>query len=100
MECPTLSRAFCLRVLRLDGQANIGLMHCEEHPDTELVCPACVGERGGRARANKLSWEQRREIARLGGLATRGRRRRRRKEPSDELRLPATERVRPTGGEW
>jgi hypothetical protein len=48
--------------------------HCSYalHPDTELVCPACAGGLGGEARANKFTCEQRREIARLGGLATRG----------------------------
>ena len=35
---------------------------------------------GEIGRANKLTWDQRREIARLGGLATRGRRKRRRKD--------------------
>jgi hypothetical protein len=76
-------------------------MQCGKHPDTELVCPACAGELGGHARANKLSWDRRREIARLGGLATRGRRKRRRQDqPSAELRLPSPVRVRPTGDEW
>jgi hypothetical protein len=105
LGCPAFKRAFCLGVRTLDPQANIGPMRCEKHPDTELVCPACAGVRGGQARANKLSWDQRREIARLGGLATRGRRKRRRKEqPSGELRLsqglPTPVRVRPTGDEW
>ena len=90
-----------MEVRRLDPQANIGPMHCEKHPDTELVCPACAGELGGQARANKLSWDRRREIARLGGLATRGGRKRRRKDqPSSELRLPAPRRLRLTGDEW
>lgn len=76
-------------------------MRCDKHPDTELVCPACAGERGGQARADKLSWDQRREIARLGGLATRGRRKRRRKDqPSGELQLPTPVRVRPIGDVW
>jgi hypothetical protein len=80
-------------------------MHCDQHPDTELVCPACAGEIGGRARANKLSWDQRREIARLGGLATRGRRKSRRKDrrkeqPNGELRFPAPRRLPLTGDEW
>jgi hypothetical protein len=78
---------------------------CEIHPETELICPACAGELGGHARASKLSWHQRREIARLGGLATWGRRKRRRKDkPSGELGLnqglPAPTRVRPIGDEW
>jgi hypothetical protein len=75
-------------------------MHCEKHPVTELVCPACAGEIGGRARASKLSWDQRREIARLGGLATRGRRKRRRKDrPNGEFPIPAPRRL-PLKGEW
>jgi hypothetical protein len=90
---------------RLNPQARIELVQCEKHLDTELVCPACAGERGGQTRANKLSWDQRREIARLGGLATRGRLKRRRKDqPNGELRLsqglPVKVRVRPTGDEW
>ena len=88
----------------LDPQANIEPMKCEKHPDTELVCPACAGERGGHARANKLTWDQRREIARLGGLATRGRRKIRRKDKSGDLQLnqglPSPVRVRPTVDEW
>jgi 5-methylcytosine-specific restriction endonuclease McrA len=80
-------------------------MHCDQHPDTESVCPACAGESGGRARANKLTWDQRREIARLGGLATRGRRKRPRKDrdqdrPSGELPLPAPRRLRLTEDGW
>jgi hypothetical protein len=35
---------------------------------------------GGRARAKKLTPEQRKEIARLGGLAVRGKPRKRRKK--------------------
>jgi len=81
-------------------------MQCEKHRDTQLVCPACAGEIGGRARASKLNWDQRREIARLGGLATRGRRKRRRKEqptrelPSGELQFPAPRRLRLTEDDW
>ena len=59
LGCPAFKRAFCLGVRTLDPQANIGPMRCEKHPDTELVCPACAGVRGGQARANKLSWDQR-----------------------------------------
>ena len=92
-----------MQVRTLDPQANIGSMHCGRHPDTELVCPACAGELGGQARATKLSWDQRREIARLGGLATRGRRKKKRQQkgqPRGELRLPVPVSVRPTGDEW
>ena len=96
-----LQTPFSSQVRGLDPQANMGTVHCEKHPDTELVCPACAGEIGGRARANKLTWDQRREIARLGGLATRGRRKRRRKDrPNGDLQFPAPRRVRPIGDEW
>ena len=90
----------------LDLQAYDGFVHCEKHPHAELVCPACAGELGGQARAMKLTWSERREIARKGGVATRGRRKRRRPaedstcEPIFGFVLPKPLRRRPTEDEW
>jgi hypothetical protein len=81
-------------------------MNCETHPDTELICPACAGEKGGYARATKLTWDQRREIARLGGLASKGKRKRSRQadvschESNLVLDLPKPVRRRPIEDEW
>src|SRR6185369_9865642 len=105
LACPAFRRLPPRKFGALTLKLKIEIMQCEKHLDTELVCPACAGEIGGRARANKLTSDQRREIARLGGLATRGRRKRRRKElrkeqPNGELRFPAPRRVRPIGDEW
>jgi hypothetical protein len=40
---------------------------CKEHPATELVCPRCLGKRGGKALAKSHSSAYFSKLGKLGG---------------------------------
>jgi hypothetical protein len=41
---------------------------CDKHPTIRLRCPACIGARGGRKRAETLTPRQMKRIAKMGGF--------------------------------
>jgi len=40
--------------------------HCPKHPEQVLICPRCLGRKGGKTTA-KLHADQQREWGKLGG---------------------------------
>ena len=42
-------------------------IRCSKHPDTELVCPKCVGGSGGKTTAKRYSKAEMTEWGRRGG---------------------------------
>ena len=57
-------------------------VYCQDHPETLLVCPACIAKEGGLATAKKYGTKQLQAWGRKGGRPRKKKKAKQKKEKS------------------